>query len=122
MLQNSFVMDKIHDHSKFPPARELEILEKMAVLEIPPSWKKKFPSVGNSSFMEEKMAKCWKFLIHERKNGKCWKYLLMEEKMAECWKFLHHGKMKMSKFWKISHSWSKLQGVDKIWLNIFLES
>ena len=54
LLQNSFIMDKIHDHSKFPRARELEIMEeKMLVLEVSPSWKKNWVSVGNSSFMEE---------------------------------------------------------------------
>ena len=61
LLQNSSIIDKIHDHSKFLPIRELEILEKMAmywkfllhgrkkcqVLAIPPSWKNKWLSVGN---------------------------------------------------------------------------
>ena len=54
LLWNSSIMDKIHDRSKFPQARELEIMEeKMLVLEVSPSWKKNWLSVGNSSFMEE---------------------------------------------------------------------
>ena len=124
LLQNSSIMDKIHDHStnvayekngcceilpswtkstishKNPPWRKMVVAEffhhrqnpwplKISahnwirnlgkngyVLEIPPSWKKKMPSVGNSSFMEEKMAKCWKFFLHGRKTGKCLKFLL----------------------------------------------
>ena len=56
--------------------------------QIPTWWKKKWLSVENFSFMEEKMPKCWKFLLHRKE---------------------------MTKFWKIYHPWSKFQGVDKIW-------